>query len=418
VAARLKSSIKKYWILFLYITVTLVAFYCGGRAAIIGFSIATVYLWHYHYPFSLFKKKWLLVLSTVVLFVILFFAKPASSNGRLLIYKVTFSQLTLPDYVWGLGLGKFKARYNLLQAHYITTHSISSKESLLADHSYYLFNDWLQMALELGIIGLVALGFIIFLFFKLYHVTTNTKRNKTFLIGANAGLFSIATAALCSYPLQHPATLFLFAVYVTIHVYFSYTLKPTYNFLFFKNIVRGIILISTISFAYYSSKVYQYKKLSKQAMELTSSGYKNKALAIYAELKDYPFQDYNVLYNEAVVWHQKKDLKKALQVLSNCEKINIDDNILKLKAEIYNELGNYSEAEKNYLLAVYMIPNRMQSKYNIMQFYKQQHQLTKATEWAHTILKMPIKVPSATTDQLLKNTKAILKEIENFNTQN
>jgi tetratricopeptide (TPR) repeat protein len=403
---------------FSYIVVTLLALYLGGRAAIIGFTVATFYLWHHHYPSSLLKKKWLLVVATVALFFILFFAKPASSNGRLLIYKVTFSQLSFPDYVWGLGLGKFKAYYNLLQANYFTTHNITSKESLLADHSYYLFNDWLQMALELGIIGFVLLGAIIFLFFQIYHLAPDTKKKSSLLICANAGLLSIAIAALFSYPLQHPVTLFLFMIYFTIHSYFTYSLKPTYQSIFFKRFTQSIILISTGILAYYSIKVYQYKQLSKQAMELTSSGYKNKALTIYSELKEYPFQDYNALYNEALVWYQKKDLRKALQVLNDCEKMNIDDNIVKLKAEIHTEQDNYTEAEKNYLLAVYMIPNRMQSKYNLMQFYKQTNQLSKASYWANAILTMPIKVPSVTTEQLLRNTKLILQEIEHFNTKN
>ena len=46
------------------------------------------------------------------------------------------------NWLWGIGHGQFKAKYNEYQAAYFSSHSIDSKEAVLADNSIYAFNDF------------------------------------------------------------------------------------------------------------------------------------------------------------------------------------------------------------------------------------------------------------------------------------
>lgn len=79
-----------------------------------------------------------------------------------------------------------------------------------------------------------------------------------------------------------------------------------------------------------------------------------------------------------------------------------------------NELGNYKEAEKEYQISLYMVPNRMKSRYDLMNLYLQQKDTANAIYWANSILEMPVKIPSQVTRQLQIQTKGLLSRLNTF----
>ncbi len=410
--SKLEGRFKKYWLVVSFIFLIALLLYFGGRSGIVGITMATIYLWHQHYPSSLLKKKRFLIVIIISLFTVLFFVKQDSSKGRLLIYKVTFSQLKANDYIYGLGLGKFKAVYNQLQANYFMQNDMNSKEALLAGNGYYLFNDWLQVVLEIGLIGMCILGICIGLFFKLYKWKPT---HKALLIAANAVLICIGTAALFNYPLQTVSIFGLFVVCIIIHFYYAYQLRTSFQHHLFIGLKNTVLLLLSILSICYGTTIYNYKKKATLAFELSRDGYKNEADRIFKQLDKTNFADYNCKYNYASLFYFKNNLAAAEQKIDEALQLAYSVEGVKLKADILYEQHKITEAEKYYLQAVYIVPNRMLTKYTLMQFYKQTHQLKKAKYWATVILKMPIKIPSATTEELLKRTQIILQEIENFN---
>jgi tetratricopeptide (TPR) repeat protein len=383
-----------------------------NRSFLLGVVVAILYIFSIYYkPTITLKQKLAIAFLGIGLFVGLFFYRAASSNGRLLIYKITFSQLTANDYIMGLGIGKFKAKYNLLQAQYYTTHNINSNESQLADNVSYLFNDWLQALLEIGLVGSFLLVIIIFLFSKIFiRKKINLKQHKILLV-TNAILITIIVAALFNYPLQSIFIFVPFILLVTLHFYYSYALHQQYNFKKLRLLKNTILIITTTVALFYALIIYNYKLKTKEAITLSQSGYKMEALAIFTNLEKYPFKDYEASFQQAYLLYQINKPTQALQKLTESEQLNISDATYKLKADIHDELGNYTEAEKNYLLVVYMIPNRMQSKFNLMQFYIRTNQKTKAMYWANNILTMKVKVPSPTIYEIRRNTKLILEKL-------
>ncbi len=378
----------------------------------LGIIVALVYLFSFYYkPKITLKQKIIIAIIGIALFTGIYMYKAASSNGRLLIYTITFTQLKAKDYILGLGIGKFKATYNLLQAEYYSTHNINSTQSQLADNVSYLYNDWLQALLEIGLVGLLILVIIIFLFYKIFIRKKNIAKHNKILQITNTILIAISVAALFNFPLQSIYIFIPFILCVSIHFYFYYQLRTNYNYAIIKRIKNFLLGILALFALYYSIIIYKYKCATKEAITLSLSGYKTEAISIFEKLEKYPFADYEATFQHAVLLFQVNKLPEALKKLKKSEQLNISDVTYKLKADIYYELGNNIEAEKNYLVAVYMIPNRMVSKFNLMQFYLKTNQKEKATYWANAILTMKIKIPSNTTNDIKNNTKLILEKL-------
>jgi len=57
----------------------------------------------------------------------------------------------------------------------------------------------------------------------------------------------------------------------------------------------------------------------------------------------------------------------------------------------YNESGDSLSAEKNFLIALYIAPYRLQSRKDLMDFYHQRGNIQKAKYWANEIIVCPMK---------------------------
>ena len=84
--------------------------------------------------------------------------KQLSATGRLLIWRVA-SRMVLDRPLGGVGFSNFPAFYNLAQGRFFAAGKGTAPERLSAAPGLYAFNDYLETAVELGIIGLIAFGF-------------------------------------------------------------------------------------------------------------------------------------------------------------------------------------------------------------------------------------------------------------------
>src|SRR5690606_16324636 len=122
--------------------------------------------------------------------------KKGSSDGRLFIWNIS-TQIVKDNPLMGVGFDRFKAHYMDYQAAYFIGEKGAS-ESLVADNSYYAFNEFLQFTVEEGGIGTILLLGAIFLVF-----TTKPREDLRFLyIIAIGGIVAISVFAFFSYPMQ------------------------------------------------------------------------------------------------------------------------------------------------------------------------------------------------------------------------
>ncbi len=169
-----------------------------GRGGLVGFitSLCLLYYKHHHSKFSKIKTLLLFAMLLAMGFYI-FIMKKDSSQGRLLIYKVS-AAIFQENWLWGVGFGNFKMQYNLHQANYFFSHNIDGKEALLADNTFYAFNDPWQLLIEIGIIRFVCvlmMGILVIKVCKRYSVHVE-KRKASIFYGASSALLCIIVASL------------------------------------------------------------------------------------------------------------------------------------------------------------------------------------------------------------------------------
>jgi tetratricopeptide (TPR) repeat protein len=153
---------------------------------------------------------------------------------------------------------------------------------------------------------------------------------------------------------------------------------------------------------------YWRKQKEKEAFDLSLYGYKIEGIKKYKQLvMKYPKTGYNWFLYARQLYYSNR-LPEALESLNECRKYYVDNSVYKLKADIEYELNNYKTAEKNYLRAIYMVPNRMGSRFDLLNFYIARKDTTNAIYWANSILNMPVKVVSEKTENMQKVTKEIL----------
>jgi O-antigen polymerase len=356
---------------------------------------------------------WIASFFLIIFFLSILFYKPDSSTGRKHIYNISLGMLR-DNWVHGIGLGKFKAKFNEYQADYFSLNDIDSKRALLADNTFYAFNDYLQWVIETGLIGLVIL--LTAMYFTIRRVINlhNENPNKPVFVSATASLICVAVAALFSYPLQVISIQALVLICLGILAFYPESKrgvsKPQKLNNFF---YRLLIIILIAAFVNKAWNEVNRKRLEKHAFELARSGYKTEAINKYKGLvEEYPANGVNwFLYAQKLYYANR--LTDAYESLNKGMMYYVDNKVYKLKADIEQELNMYTKAEKSYLRAIYMVPNRMASRLDLLNFYMARRDTIKTVYWANSILNMPVKVVAERTSNMLKTTKEILSKIQN-----
>lgn len=334
---------------------------------------------------AIYIKGLIIVLSLTIIAGFYIF-KSSSASGRLLIWKTAILNIdtALP---LGIGLDQFPIRYPDWQAHYFASANRTTGEKLLAGNTFFAFNEFLQLFIELGIPGVIICCIL----------TVRLLRNKTDQ-SFRIIIMVILVACMFSYPLHIPYILIIFLLTAgiiasgenaIINIHCSYP------------IVIWLLIFSGGSlFLIHQHK--QYKVLSSWLLaheHIRSS--ESEALSIYASLGRDLNKKGSFLYNYGAELYETRHYELSVQQLEAAKSYfnHIDLHLYLGKA--YEATGRLPQAECSFLNASNMIPHRFYPKYFLYQVYIKQKKFGKAQETAQEIINMPIKVES----QVIKNIK-------------
>lgn len=386
----------------------------GGRAGLLGFGAASIFIyWRANVAAYLRKKPVIFAAIAAAFLLLLYVSKPGSTSGRLHIYSVSF-QILKDNWVTGVGIGKFKGVFNEYQAAYFMQHDIDSKRALLADNTFYAFNDYLQWVAETGIGGFVLLICFTILMIKRTSGLLKHYQSNPILKGAVASLISLSVSAFFSYPFQVLPIQLTALACLGIILFFPLRLVAANRAAQIVTVGIGSLYFIICAFFIYHSVCYiQTKSRERKAFQLSITGKKRDALELYKKLAThYPAHGYNkYLYAEHCYY--MNETERADSALADAQKTYTDKKVYSLKARINAEKGNLKDAEQCFLKAIYMVPNRMASRYDIVQFYIEKKDTAKALQWAYSIKNMPLKVPSEKTSLMLFRTDELIKKIAN-----
>jgi tetratricopeptide (TPR) repeat protein len=375
----------------IFIGVMLLVF-SNGRAGWLGLIAAILFIFLLLIP-SRRKKIQFLVLGFVVSISILLLLvryKPASSAGRMVILKVS-GQMAKYTYLTGIGEGNFKRAYNLAQGHYFGANGIDSDEALLADNTFYAFNDPFQFFIENGIIGTLILLLVVYFLW----IEMNRKDRRFF--PARCVIVSISVSSLFFYPFHVvPITVLFILCLALVNARMGDTTVVNIPKKASSGIRITFILIG-IFIALHFYTVYRYFESSDQIYKLDLAGFKTESLEKYRELNHSYIRDNHTLYRYANKLYDLGQLSQCYVVLRNLKDNFPTSDVFILLGKCSDELMRFKEAESYFIQAITMVPNRMKSRYCLFEFYKNVNDSVNARHWANSILHMKVKRPSVLT---------------------
>jgi tetratricopeptide (TPR) repeat protein len=379
---------NKLLLLFLGVCLFFIVIVLKGRAAVVGLFVS---LFLFVAAEGKIKKVTQSIIIILALCLPVFFFKTNSSAGRWLVYKVTFSQSTPANWLYGLGAGKFKKHYNNWQSNYFSTRNINSSEALLAGDTLYLFNDYLQCILEWGMINCTLLAVLLLVLHRLLPKNKTAQQHTALQISARYALLVLAIAALFSYPLQEP----LIQVLAVLLLYISYRCAYHLPFRWLCDFPVIAIVCTLILM-----NAYKGTTMKEKAWHLQQGGQIPEALALYQQLSNKNRHNYISRYRYARLLFLTRKTREAEWQLDTLLQSHTDHHAVLLLAQVLEATGQTTAAEKEYLRAVHMVPALMYTRYRLALFYHAHGHATKFKHWAQSVRYMPVKIPSAQTRQM------------------
>ena len=280
----------------------------------------------------------------------LFQLKVDSANGRLFIWKVSVMAIAEKPLL-GHGTGNFASAYGMAQEKYFSQKEFTSTAELVAGSPEYAFNEYLQIAVEYGVLFLLVVLLIIV--FCLWIGITEKR------LSACAGLISVLVFAFSSYPMQIPGFAIAFYFLLAACVVGSSRLQ----ILFF------IIMIALLGSYYWKYNQYnaceewfRYKMhYNIGAFRLAKEGYEK----IYPELNDRGA----FLFEYGHSLHKLKEYNSSTAILKEAMAHSCDPMILNIIGKNYQAIGKYEKAEEYFIRSTHRLPGRIYPYYLLAKLY-------------------------------------------------
>jgi O-antigen polymerase len=342
------------------------------------------------------RHKILALILVVCLIAPLFFSiynfKKDSADGRIFIWKIC-TELIKEKPVFGHGFNQFISVYNDKQINYFENNPDDIRNGWLARDGSYAYNDFLQLTVELGVLGLFICLFLLVLLIKRGNWKSNNSQN-TLLIGSRAGIISMIVCGLFSYPffvVQNLLLFFLFASYISSksEPLFNIKIQP---FSQFSVLTISILLLFSIG----GSKVQEYYCCTKRkkAHCYAEEGNIKDAVPIYEEIYPVLKSQSLFLFNYGSQLYNHNQSQKSINLLKSSIALQSSyDSYLNLAIE-YEACKDWQNAERIYLKCSNLIPHRFLPKYRLFTIYKNEEDISKTIEMAKKIVNMDIKIYS------------------------
>lgn len=332
--------------------------------------------------------KYLLLIGLALLLVGCYWMKKDSADGRLLIWRCGM-EMTKEALWLGHGVGSFEAHYMDYQSAYFAQQNGHSRYAMLADNVKQPFNEYLNILLNFGIMGLLVLLAMIVTLIYCYKKKPNDRKKIAFY-----ALISIATFSCFSYPFTYPFTWIV--TFLCIFVMTSEYLKQFLSVTWAKNAVcTSVLLCSLVGIYLLAERVWAEKEWNKASV-LALCGSYTEALPTYEKLEKVLADNPYFLYNYAAILMENKQYEESLEIALKCRRYWADYDLELIIGENYQYLKNPERAEAYYNNASMMCPSRFLPLYKLFYLYKETDEEQRMLHVAETIINKPMKIKTPT----------------------
>ncbi len=366
----------------------IVFFFIQSRMGLLTISVQTIIWMYMERDYFRGKKIWSVLLFIAIIgFSLLFIRKMSSTNGRFLILRICWKMIE--DDIWlGHGIHGFAREYMLYQADFLK--QIDAQELyMLTDNITHPLSEYVLVAINFGIIGLVSMLIISFGAFRL----ALKGNNRLFVIILFSGM---ALLSMFSYPFRYPMT------FLALGCCFLSSGIDVWNktSLVFKKMFSGIMTFVIIMFMTFFLSWYRANVIFSDAINML---YADKSCASFIRKNVLSKTDkmliYNphYLYSRAVIYFYAKDYDAAINDALNSSKQISNYNTELLLGSVFKESGQNDLAEMHYREASYMCPSRITPLYCLFRLYEELKDEMKMEEVGRELLSKPVKISSPET---------------------
>ena len=344
----------------------------------------------------------------------IYLLKKDSANGRLLLWKVTGQAIREQPWT-GTGTGGFPAAYAEAQAEYFTSGKASETEMMVAGCPEYGFNEFLQIGLEQGLVGLMV--FVLLLSYSLFRGVKNRQA------GAAGGILALMVFSLASYPLQLPEFWVVLVVLMgvansntpvdaDISVDANTPPTPSREGRKILSVTMIGVLAICCGWIFRQQKWYYegYKKWNTLKMLYNSKAYEAAGEG-YEELVPLMGHKPELLFEVAQCLSKSERFEEANRLLERAMKLSGDPMIHYMAAKNEQSMGYYQKAENLLLHAIDMLPERIYPYYLLTKLYSEPgfFQKDKFLKAANAVLEKEPKVKSTAIREMREEVKILIQ---------
>ena len=322
--------------------------------------------------------------------------KADSAKGRLFMWKISSLAVAKRPFS-AYGIGNFAYAYGQEQEAYFAKGGYGEDEKRVAGSPEYAFNEYLQIAIECGVL---VLALVLTIVGGCLYYGIRQKR-----IGICGGVISLLVFSFSSYPMEYPC--FLVAFFLLLVACFLERSRKSVLLLAFAIGGTGIWLVRYNTYDVCREWVQCRMLYGIQAYSKAEEEYGK----LYPFLKNRP----RFLFEYGRCLHNLKKYDTSNRILKEAERVCCDAMILNIIAKNYQASGDYRKAEEYLIRSTHRLPGRIYPYYLLAKLYaepayRQPEKLKRAVE---IVLTKEPKVQSAAIREMREKVKLLEEKTEN-----
>ena len=337
----------------------------------------------------------LCVVIIAVAFAGIYNLKRGSADGRLFLWKIA-AEAMAKEPVFGVGLGNFAGAYGQAQYNYFSK-GIDEKEAMTADCPVYAFNEFLQIGVEQGIIGLLLFLGVIILTIR----SCMRDRQKAGVLGA---IVAVLVFSFTSYPFSVLPICIAFVVLLALATEKGKNVKSIYPIIFISLLFAG----SLYCIEYEKTLIEIYR--GRKSLSIIKVSKYNDMTDEYRQLYPYFSRYHDFMFDYGQALSNLNRYKEGNEILIEGASKSSDPMFYNLIGNNYRALKQFEKAEEYYFRAYYTLPNRLYPLYLLSKLYHETGQDEKAKAMAKKLLEQKPKVMSTAVRQMRDYARNLLKQ--------
>ena len=393
-----KRIVVKAALLLSFFSMMYVLYVTESRASwmslVIGFLVLLFTSRNSVYFFKANKKKTIILFAIINIAVfaslyLLYQLNKDSVDGRTLIRKITVLDIQKSPF-FGNGVFNFDGVYNDSKALYFTGNQRPWKEVKVADYVSNALNDYIQIVFEIGLLGFILLGVLLFIMVRKIELNPRTRF-------ALAIVTAFVFLGLFTSVLYNP-TAMVFMVWA-LSILFVYGNNKIEVFVISNNrtlsIIRGISFLAFLNigvlFALKTKSLRDFKTVIEDSNQKFYYKLSDNDMLF---IKDDAFVEFKLGYEK----YTDQEIEQGIAMMENSvKKSKIPEGNIVL-ANIYTAQKDFIRTEQLLLANIGIEPSRFEPRANLLHFYIQTNQKEKSIKIAKEIINLPVKIKSNKVD--------------------